>query len=794
MKPLHSLPPSGITSYLDFKQLFNQWELLADKKKPETCLYHELLNRIQKFPDLNQTPVNPLDLEKDENKLGFGLILSSLFPLSGQEQKKIFGLSTPFNFNPIYATSSFKDQFLDEDGQVILPDNLTPEVVTKHNLLYMYQVILDQVYGIKINPIHPLVFKVKGKNGLTRHFQIQLDTQFVKVIPKCSLPEFHSLDAVCSRMSPSVNDLEKWREQLPIEQFEFYGFVLQEAQDITITQSIASLNQAVLNQDQSSPEDFLQIVKDSIRSMLGRSDLKIGLVVLQSIQNRLVLTESRLSNSFLIRQLCGSACQEQFQAIKEFLSQVKTPIFLNDIGSLETAIPMSNQMADFGIKSAILYPLRHNGTLVGVLEVCSLNESSFDPTTLLSLDYLAPSLSLALYRQAEILDQKIKGIIRKNFTAIHPVVEWKFDEIALDYALEEEEGRISEIKPIVFRDVYPLYGAVDVKDSSRQRNHAIHNDFGIQLAMGKRILEQAKSLHFLPLLDRLLDKIEEFESRIVLMMLGEEEVRITEFFHRELEPVFLHLSETFEELELPVKAYFDALDEELKVVNRNRKDFEQSLEEINQTIGSYLDLEEAKIQDMFPHYFEKFKTDGLEYNIYIGQSLVKDKKFDPLYLRNLRLWQLQTLIEIVHLVQAKSKNLPLQLETTQMILAHSVPISISFRLDERKFDVEGAYNIRYEVIKKRIDKALIKGTKNRLAQPGKIAIVYSQQRDAQDYGDFISFLQNKGLLEEEVEYLELEEMQGVNGMKALRVSVIPSINDDSSSGLKAKLKTERREG
>jgi hypothetical protein len=44
------------------------------------------------------------------------------------------------------------------------------------------------------------------------------------------------------------------------------------------------------------------------------------------------------------------------------------------------------------------------------------------------------------------------------------------------------------------------------------------------------------------------------------------------------------------------------------------------------------------------------------------------------------------------------------LQTTQLILIHSQPISISFRKDERKFDVEGSYNIRYEVIKKRLIK------------------------------------------------------------------------------------------
>src|SRR5690606_2534951 len=120
-----------------------------------------------------------------------------------------------------------------------------------------------------------------------------------------------------------------------------------------------------------------------------------------------------------------------------------------------------------------------------VLELCSFENETFDPMMLDTLGYLAPSLSLALHRQAENLDFRIKSVIRKNFTAIHPVVEWKFDDIALDYVLDEEAGKNPEIQPIVFQDVYPLYAAVDVKNSSTERNNAMHDDFVTQLDMGK---------------------------------------------------------------------------------------------------------------------------------------------------------------------------------------------------------------------------------------------------------------------------------------------------------------------
>jgi len=111
------------------------------------------------------------------------------------------------------------------------------------------------------------------------------------------------------------------------------------------------------------------------------------------------------------------------------------------------------------------------------------------------------------------------------------------------------------------------------------------------------------------------------------------------------------------------------------------------------------------------------------------------------------------------------------LRTTQLILSHSQPLSISFRTEERKFDVDGAYNVRYEIVKKRIDKVRIKDTNERLTQPGKIAIVYSQTKEAEEYLEYIEFLQNQHLLKPGVEHHDLEELQGVVGLKALRVDV-----------------------
>ena len=79
--------------------------------------------------------------------------------------------------------------------------------------------------------------------------------------------------------------------------------------------------------------------------------------------------------------------------------------------------------------------------------------------------------------------------------------------------------------------------------------------------------------------------------------------------------------------------------------------------------------------------------------------------------------------------------------------------------------------MRYEIIKKRIDKAIVKGTEERLTQSGKVAIVYLQEKDRREYLEYFEFLSADGYIKAEIEKLELEKLQGAEGLRALRISV-----------------------
>ena len=49
--------------------------------------------------------------------------------------------------------------------------------------------------------------------------------------------------------------------------------------------------------------------------------------------------------------------------------------------------------------------------------------------------------------------------------------------------------------------------------------------------------------------------------------------------------------------------------------------------------------------------------------------------------------------------------------------------------------------------------------------------MYSQPREAEEYAEYIEFLQNLKLLKPGIEHHDLEELQGVVGLKGLRVDI-----------------------
>jgi len=77
---------------------------------------------------------------------------------------------------------------------------------------------------------------------------------------------------------------------------------------------------------------------------------------------------------------------------------------------------------------------------------------------------------------------------------------------------------------------------------------------------------------------------------------------------------------------------------------------ETAIRKLNSAINNFYENASDELQKIFPCHFEKFRTDGVEYDIYVGQSIVPHAPFQRNHLLKMKRWQLQSMIKVVHLV------------------------------------------------------------------------------------------------------------------------------------------------
>ena len=743
-------------------------KMIAERKSGAKKLYQGLINEIESKPELLKPMADTAALEKDPELVE--TILSTIFPPSTSSNEGTYAIAFPFHSETVYASPSFKDLFLKNDSSTItFSDSKTSIDVANTSLCLAYDLILKKFYSQAVSLTTNSIHAIKDRDGLTQFFDLKLNAQFVDVKlvnDGFSLPP---------NPSKQTLDLEELKKIFPLENFQFEGLIVIEVNDVTQDQVIIEIKNSLLNANSFSDAIIYDELQQHVQSLIGLKNAKIGITPFFKLNGYYLYTEVLYKNSLLFnteeairkKEIIGELCDE-------FFEQSSQPIVYERLNEAST---LNNELLkyyyDYGAKNLILCPLKaDDGRLVGLLEILSVLPDQLQMQHVAKLQPAIALFSLALEKSQENLELQIDKIIKEHFTAIQPAVEWKFTEAAFHYLEHRQLSEMAKMPNINFENVYPLYAAIDIRNSSTERNHAIQADLLEQLNAAKEILTKAdKVIHF-PLLKEAQFRIEKYIASISDTLLTEDELQIYEFVQHDLDPILKSLRHNKPELQKWINEYFESIDPQRGMWYGHRKNYEESITRINDVLDRFIDNEQKEAQEIYPHYFERYVTDGIEFNIYVGQSLAPHEPFNELYVRSLKLWQLSLLAKAARISNTLEKRLNLSLQTTQLILAHSIPLSISFRRKERKFDVDGAYNIRYEIIKKRIDKVHLRDSEERLTQPGTVAIVYSQQKERDEYLQFVEYLQNQGLLGEEIEHLDLEDTQGISGLKAIRVNVL----------------------
>jgi len=705
------------------------------------------------------------------------LMMTALFPPAFWEQE--YGAALfPLDLHAFYATPPFRRSLMNEDGTLqgrasFLQKRSVDPTMAAERLWLAYELILERVYGIELGGDVPVMMftTTDSVTGLDQHFRLQFDWRFVDVQVVGSKPPLP--DGVRQELAAGRIDSEKLRQLLPPDRFVLRGFMIVKAVDVTDQEVLSSLKRDLIDKDSIVSSSHFQGLQAKLRTLFRRPGLRLGLAAVEGDRVLVLNDASSHEQACIFTDSAHHTTAEFTGSLYQRAVVQDRPVVIEDLVAYGGRTPVEEALIQSGVRTFICAPLHYQDRVIGTMELVSAHVGDLNATHLPKLQEVLPLFSMAVQRSVEELNSRIQTVINEQCTAIHPTVEWRFRKAVLN-AFERQRGSasvVTELEPIVFEGVYPLFGLADIRGSSTQRARAIQADLLHQLRLARAVIESATETRSAPALDELAFRIDSRAAQIERGLNSSDEIGVIAFLRTEVEGLLDHLGSFGVGVRERIAAYRGGLDPRLGTVYHRRRMFEESVTAIAESISSYLEMEQQAAQEMFPHYFEKQKTDGVDYQIYVGAALLENGRVDPLCLKNLRLWQLMTMCGMAARAHQLRDRLPIPLETTHLILVQHAPLSIRFRFDEKRFDVDGAYDIRYEIVKKRIDKALVQGTAERVTQPGKVALIYSQPGEAQEYRAYIEYLQGLGYLTDGVEHLDLEELQGVQGLRALRVQV-----------------------
>jgi hypothetical protein len=736
-------------------------------------------------------PITTHDVERFKAQLD--LVYGMLIPAIADEKNVLWALSAPINPIIFYGTDAFYNLLTDSaTGNIRCDLESVNQGSVRQKVMMIYGMIFEKFYDFPVAHYGDMLVSLReGTSRLQKYYRINIDTRFIDVILKGELPKLDS--KTIRRQLQESTDISELLTLLPISLFRFEGVSVLSLTDVTEEHAVENLKNTILNRNNFDSATYHRHITETLKTLVENPEVEFGLTPVLKVNNKLIFNRNVILNSQVMNAATvADVSEDMYLSFAESYFKDPKVIFMREIGEEDLKNEFVKTLKNFGVESYAIVPVYFDNKVTGVLELFSRQSGAIDEKVLSRID---PALSLiAQIFQSNIVEfnSNIDNVIRDKFTSLQPAVQWKFRDAAWHYLRDKtEKSGSATIESIGFKDVYPLYGAIDIRNSTNERNIALREDLRLQFSVLIDTFAVLKQKKGFGLADEMAFKCKKMLAWITDENTDNDEMKIREFLDNEVHPFLMHFRENHvkQQSKLPVFAgmddsdegedevavaidkYFALTDEANGSAYENRRALETSMQTINSSVNLYLDLFKTEIQQSYPTYFEKFRTDGIEYDIYIGQSIEPEKPFSNLYLKNIRLWQLTSMAAIARITHSLLPDMPKPLLTTQLIFINSGTIDISFRDDERRFDVEGAYNIRYQVIKKRIDKVRVRDTGERLTQPGKIALVYFNNKSADEYVDYIRYLQEKNTLLDDLEFLDLEELQGVNGLKALRIGV-----------------------
>ncbi|MEO0408589.1 MAG: GAF domain-containing protein [Cyanobacteria bacterium P01_A01_bin.135] len=573
-----------------------------------------------------------------------------------------------------------------------------------------------------------------------------------------------SLTAIPQDQQRSLANDSRWltrlMQQLQGADYVIEGNLVLEGVDVTARERIRRIIELLINYD-------------SIRNGQSFEQLNVQMCQLFRAENTIIAG----IEGDTVRIFKGSI-SEEVDAIESSLTELKGQPIVTAIETDQVVTvpdltqlpptPGSQQMIAMGTRSALLMPLIADVLVagqrvrnpIGTVVVLSNQLHHFDGVDCHRAEQLIPSFTLAL-------THAMRQVQQRQFTNnIHPAVEWRFSQEA------ERRSWGLPPQPIVFSDVYPLYGVSDIRGSSHERNCAIQADLLAQFELAIAVVDAAYAASGHALCRQMQLDLQEKMAALREGVTVDMEVTTVQYLQDVVEANFDYFLQCGKAACEAVAAYQDACHEALGTIHDARDRYDTLLHQFNTQLRQVWDGWQTHMQAIIPHYCDVETTDGIDHMIYAGASI--NAKFSPFHLKSLRYEQLRGICHCARRAYEIQTEFDTALEMTHLVLVQDLTVDIFHdERTDRPFEVRGTRDTRYEIVKKRIDKAVDHKTRDRITQPGELTVVYSTGSERQEYEEYLRYLRREGWVGNTIESGTVEPLQGVTGLKYLRVPVLP---------------------
>lgn len=751
--------------YISFKKYLDVLEHIRynDRLEYRVNYAESLIESTKNFKEFREGFQNTALLEKYEDLIR--LLLADLFP-TGLTKNEIKAASIPLSNITFNYTERFKDILKDagKDFEIELRN-------ISDNEFYVFCccLILQSYFKKDIKSTIPFYYDIPNKQGIMKHYKITVNSDFTEIIPTedAKIPS----DDILDMLLENLDDFKLWKKYFPSQSWILKGFTIISLVDCTSEVALSDLKSSMIEID---PEDLNpnENLTEIFKSYFDVPELSFGLMTFNKKEqklDKLPIYESLLTNHIL--DFWINAFDEEIRnSTFNNLNHNSKPVVVSNVNNLDESVkrlPSFSILKDNNVNSFMVIPIMKDGELLAIMEFTSPIAGSFNGLKLKKLEFFTDMVLFSLNRFYFEKNYQIEAIIQREYTTIHDSVVWKFRNEAEKYFTASLGKKIYTLKQISFKNLTPLFGVSDIRSSSEKRFNLMLQDLNQQIESLNEILTLTNSDS-----EKFLLALDVFENELNNEIKADTEQRFQRLLREEIHPFLQGKLEikTSRAIKSKIKDYFSQIFSSTELFYSYRKKLDDSITLVNRKLADMLDESQVKAQEIFPHYYERFKSDGVEHNLYIGPTIAPDLHYTSKVVHKLRYWQLKTICKMELDFQSFKKDLPIQLDIASLIFVYNEKIDIRFRMDEKRFDVDGAYNSYYEIIKKRLDKAHIKDSSERITAPGKITIVYFGMENQKEYLDYISKLQKKGVLQHDVEFLRVEDLQGITGLLALRVS------------------------